>query len=1400
MAISPTENTKPAEPQNGYRSESAASFIRSIKKFKNLMFWMLSASMALFVLFLIGLGLYNETKISSVRDANLKRAEQLEKVLQQVDADFVAASGLTHKAQFLNIDEKATHLAQLMSASQSMEQNRETLLQALTQKSSTSPTEKQLLDSTSRSLERLYAGFAHHYHLLYRQSVKDTAQLGLMIPQWATSLNLSSSETQHPFEQVIIPTYKLLTKTINQQKNFYYQTIEEKLYTGSFAAQNLGLILFLGSLFLVLYYFISKRLKRYQQEAIALEAAIERMVNALKFDIQLPTNEGSFSSTNELVNKLSRFLDSLQRTLTQVATGTLSFEARQWAINYPNTRTIIDQLDAQKEKDVEYAKVKVITQTVDEHLNVLHIDSNGKVVYTNNAFPLFLGVTPSSILNSNLYNIFTNTPVIDDLIAAIHRNEAWNGILNANKKDRSAPLFFDVQVMPLASTEEKNPHFYLVCNDVTDYESYQEQLVNELDSVKHELQILRDQSNQLQVAQADMRQSQLELGGIINALDNSAILSTSDALGRILSINEQFALISRYSHEELIGQNHRILKSGHQQDELYERLWKSITNGEVWRGEFKNRSKEGNYYWISSTITPVKDEEGKIVKFIAVSFNISSQKLQEEQIRAALQLSQAQEAELRLNSEELQKAQEQMRKTQLELRGQIHALNNAGIVAETDLRGNITMVNQAFCNISKYTEEDLLGKNHRLLKSGDHNDEYYFELWECIAAGKVWTGMFKNRNSEGQFYWVKSSITPVLGFDSKPIKYIGVSFDVSAQVFQEEQLTVSLEKAIEQEEALLENERVMLVTQVELKGQINAIHNATIVFETNPMGQITSFNDKLMITSRFSREELLGQNPRIFRSDEHPQSFYAGLWQSINEGKIWRGEFRNLTRDKSVFWVATTITPVFDANGSLLKFICIMFEITTLKDQEETLRKSLDQTQIQQDLLEKNAAVMLQQQIELRGQISALNNAGIVSETDTHGVITYVNEEAITKWGYTREELIGAKHSIIRSHEHDDEFFSKMWQRISSGLVWKGVIKNRTNDETDFWCLLTITPVLDHENRPYKYIAVAYDITRQKRQSSRIKVLLQETVKKESELRAYAESFERIQEQILETQIELSGHIQAMNSAVVITETDLDGVITYANDMALQIWKYSRDELVGYNHRILKSGSHPSSYYEEMWERIAAGEIWKGNIINLSKHGEVLFQSLTITPILNHMNKPLKYVGVSYTLDTSHDNGLGTSNSSLSIIEKAYSEHGMAYEKQIAWLNNRITELETRLYSRTSSIDINGIAIPALVYDQHFNLLISNEYADTLFTNQLINGSSIDSLFEGLSSDVVSAYLIEQPIYSTEHKLEVNQREMVVKSSILPTIDEGSEERCYIQLINIPFEHYIIETNLRIIS
>ncbi|MDQ4064188.1 MAG: PAS domain S-box protein, partial [Actinomycetota bacterium] len=141
-------------------------------------------------------------------------------------------------------------------------------------------------------------------------------------------------------------------------------------------------------------------------------------------------------------------------------------------------------------------------------------------------------------------------------------------------------------------------------------------------------------------AEEALRTSHKALADLKFAIDESAIVAFTDQRGRITHVNDNFCSISKYSREELIGQDHRIINSGYHPKEYVRNLWRTIANGHIWQGELKNRSKDGTHYWVDTTIVPFLNERGKPYQYVAIRSDITARKDAEEQARFLAYLNQ----------------------------------------------------------------------------------------------------------------------------------------------------------------------------------------------------------------------------------------------------------------------------------------------------------------------------------------------------------------------------------------------------------------------------------------------------------------------------------------------------------------------------------------------------------------------------------------------------------------------------------------------------------------------------------------------------------------------------------------------------------------------------------------
>lgn len=146
------------------------------------------------------------------------------------------------------------------------------------------------------------------------------------------------------------------------------------------------------------------------------------------------------------------------------------------------------------------------------------------------------------------------------------------------------------------------------------------------------LAIIMDSSQRKQ-AESDLRQTLKQLEDMKFALDESAIVSITDSTGLITYVNDKFCRISKYTRDELIGQNHRIIKSGHHPTSFFAEMWKLLNQGKVFQAEVKNQAKDGSQYWVETTIVPFLDDKGQPYQHVAIRRDITDRKRAQEVIQ-----------------------------------------------------------------------------------------------------------------------------------------------------------------------------------------------------------------------------------------------------------------------------------------------------------------------------------------------------------------------------------------------------------------------------------------------------------------------------------------------------------------------------------------------------------------------------------------------------------------------------------------------------------------------------------------------------------------------------------------------------------------------------------------------
>jgi PAS domain S-box-containing protein len=230
-----------------------------------------------------------------------------------------------------------------------------------------------------------------------------------------------------------------------------------------------------------------------------------------------------------------------------------------------------------------------------------------------------------------------------------------------------------------------------------------------------------------------------ELSDLKHALAVSTIVAITDSKGLITYANDAFCRISQYSRQELLGQDHRIINAGHHPKPFFLSLWRTISSGKVWKGEIKNRAKDGSYYWVKTTIVPFLDNSGKPYQYVAIRHDITDRKRVEDEIR---QLNEELEVRVHQRTLELEKKNEELAETLAQLR-ESEQLRSTFVSALThDLRTPLVAQTRAlelFQSFQDQLPDRLAGLAERLIKSNDSLLDMVNKLLDTYQyeAGKI---------------------------------------------------------------------------------------------------------------------------------------------------------------------------------------------------------------------------------------------------------------------------------------------------------------------------------------------------------------------------------------------------------------------------------------------------------------------------------------------------------------------------------------------------------------------------------------------------------------------------------------------------------------------------------------
>ena len=243
----------------------------------------------------------------------------------------------------------------------------------------------------------------------------------------------------------------------------------------------------------------------------------------------------------------------------------------------------------------------------------------------------------------------------------------------------------------------------------------------------------------------NVTESRAELQARTDIMNMTSIVSEANLRGDILSINEKFIEVSKYSKEELIGKPHNTTRHPDMPKEVFKEMWATIGRGNMFRGIIKNRAKDGTPYYVDAVIAPILNERGRPKKYLGVRYDITATEIERQNMK-----------------------------------GVIRAIDAAYAYIEFDTSGNVLSFNKNFQDVMGYTQEEFVGRHHRhFCDSAYANSAEYSQFWPELKAGKSKNGVFRRITKAGKEVWLQAVYAPVSDEVGRVVKIIKIVTDVT---------------------------------------------------------------------------------------------------------------------------------------------------------------------------------------------------------------------------------------------------------------------------------------------------------------------------------------------------------------------------------------------------------------------------------------------------------------------------------------------------------------------------------------------------------------------------------------------------------------------------------------------
>ncbi|MFC7019641.1 MULTISPECIES: PAS domain S-box protein [Haloarcula] len=556
--------------------------------------------------------------------------------------------------------------------------------------------------------------------------------------------------------------------------------------------------------------------------------------------------------------------------------------------------------------DRERSRADQLRTTIDQMKHgVLIADPDGEIKYVNQAFET-LGYSRKTLEESSLIELRSKAhdeQVCQEFWETLTAGNAWSGELTVSGGDgETYPV--NLTATPVQDTDSEIRRIVAVGDEITNRKQYERQL-------------------------EDTRQ---KYQALIDTAPDAIVVADAET-GEIVETNETAVELFDRPRNELVGMDQTKLHPPEQRDRYRELFERHRRTGEAVFDQFDT----GDPIYISTA-----DGDRIPVEINAKVVELDGQTLVQGNFR---DITERKERERRL-------------------RGFREAVEQAGhAIMITDTDGTIEYVNPAFKEVTGYSETEALGERPSILKSGEHNEEFYEDLWGMITSGDVWQGELINERKDGTRYIINQTISPVTNEDGEITGFIGINADITERKEREHELEI-LRTAIDHAEIPLS------LTDPSQEG--------------NPLVYV---NDAFEKVTGYAEPEAIGRNCRFLQGDQTDPETVATLREAIDAEEEATVELRNYRKDGEMFWNRLTVCPIYDEDGNLIRYFGSQQDITEQKEFQEQLKR-------ERDRLDEFAGTVAH---DLRNPLTvALGHVDLAYQNQTTDDVATLLETAIT--------------------------------------------------------------------------------------------------------------------------------------------------------------------------------------------------------------------------------------------------------------------------------------------------------------------------------------------------------------------------------------------------------------------